>query len=93
MSTSPFPGRRTAPDHHADDGTHGQAMPHAHAHSAVDEEHTPLSSFPLVPYAELHVSIGQFSILVSLFSRVLRVHGRKPSRVYLPALISFQLYW
>lgn len=25
--------------HHADADTHGQAMPHEHAHSAVDEEH------------------------------------------------------
>jgi Cu2+-exporting ATPase len=26
-------------EQHADADTHGQAMPHAHAHSAVDEDH------------------------------------------------------
>ncbi|PLC13494.1 ATPase [Kocuria flava] len=36
MTTHHDPGTATG---HEDTGTHGQAMPHAHAHSAVDEDH------------------------------------------------------
>ncbi|MFF0989461.1 heavy metal translocating P-type ATPase [Kocuria nitroreducens] len=44
MSTPQSHGHRAAPDdsrtgHHADAGTHGQAMPPDHARSAVDEDH------------------------------------------------------
>ncbi|GAA1751448.1 copper-translocating P-type ATPase [Kocuria aegyptia] len=48
MSTPQHHGHPTAPgqahtghgtDQHADADTHGQAMPHAHAHSAIDEDH------------------------------------------------------